>query len=482
MSYARPAAWLLFALAVAHADHAAARTRVAGVFGAHMVLQRDAEAPVWGWAEPGEVVKLSIAGQEHEAKANSAGRWVARLKPMQAGGPYELTVRGEDNAVVTLSDVLVGEVWLCSGQSNMAMTVARAADSQREIAAGEHPQIRMFTVPRRAAAEPQEDTSSAWVVASPATVGNFSAAAYYFGRMLHQELDVPVGLIHTSVGGTAVEAWTSLDAQQAVEELQPVLNAWENRPEPKAANARQAASLAKNRPAALYNGMIAPLAPYAIRGAIWYQGERNSRALSELYGRQLMTLIRDWRRLWNQGDFSFYVVQLPNYTQRQAAPVEENGWVLVREGAMLAAAKTPNAAIAVTTDIGEAGDIHPKNKQDVGKRLALLALAKDYGKDVEYSGPIFKSAEKKGQKVIVRFEHAEGLHARLDADLGGFALRGKDGDWVWASPKIVGKAVELTNPLVSDPQAVRYNWAPNPVGNLVNESGLPAAPFRVELE
>lgn len=497
-------------LAAWAAPAARADVRLPAVFSEHAVLQSGVEAPVWGWASPGEKVTVAIAGQTKTATADAAGRWSLRLDALQPGGPHTLTVQGNNR--LEIEDVLVGEVWIGSGQSNMAMTVQGCKDFDQEKAAARFPKLRMFTVARKTAETPQEECQGEWCVTTPETVGAFSATAYFFGRELHKTLDVPVGLINSSWGGTPVQAWTSLDAQRPLPALAPMFAQWEQRIagyDPEKAKARYEAQLARwkeetekakttgakpprrpqlegdprespHRPASLFNGMIAPLAPYALRGAIWYQGESNAGGDAGLYGLQLRTLIADWRARWNQGDFPFLFVQLPNFRKPQQEPVEPSGWVIVREE-MLKTLAVKNAGMAITVDIGEADDIHPRNKQDVGKRLALWALAHTYGKDVVGSGPIYKSMEKKEGKIVLSFDYAPG--GLVTSDGGppvGFAIAGDDGKFVWAQARIEGSSVVVWSDAVKDPAAVRYAWADNPKANLANKAGLPASPLRTD--
>ena len=492
------------------ATAAAADVRLPAVLGEHMVLQCDVPLPVWGSADPGEEVTVAINGQSKTAVADGAGKWSLRLDAMKAGGPFTLQVQGKNK--IEVGDVLVGEVWLCSGQSNMAMTVGGVRDKDAEIAAADHPKIRMFTAARTTAPEPQHEIKGSWKVCSPKTVAGFSAAGYFFGRELHQKLEVPVGLIDYSWGGTPIQAWTSAKAQEATPELAPLVEnykkavatydpeAAKRRYEKQLATWKESAAKAKsegkafttrrpqmaqppgqspNSPATLYNGMIVPFAPYAIRGAIWYQGEANAGRDAGLYGLQLKTMIADWRSLWQQGDFPFLYVQLPNFMAPQKEPVENGGWPTVREQ-MFKTLAVPNAGMAVTIDIGEANDIHPKNKQDVGIRLAQWALAKTYGRDVVACGPLFKSMRKQGNAVVIEFAYADGLAARNGESLKGFAVAGADKKFVRAEAKIEGTTVIVSSPQVASPEAVRYAWANNPECNLVNKAGLPASPFRTD--
>ncbi len=497
-------------LAVALATGSAAGGVVMpAMFSDHMVLQRGLALPVWGWAKAGEKVTVSIADKSASCRAGENGRWEVRLGSLPAGGPHVLTVKGTNT--LTIEDVLIGDVWLCSGQSNMKMAVSGAKDYPQEQTAANYPQIRHFKTASLAAPEPQDRCEGGWAVCSPDTVGAFTATGYFFGRELHKQLNVPIGLVNSSWGGTAVEAWTSWSAQKDLRPIKPLhkewadkvaaydpdkaaalhaknLETWKNR----AAKARAAGrkpprkptvaadpAVNPNRPANLFNGMIHPLIPYAIRGAIWYQGERNTRGdISKSYGLQLETLIYDWRSRWGY-EFPFAWVQLPNFTEPQVEPVESTGWVMVREG-MLKTLDLSQTGMAITVDIGEAGDIHPKNKQDVGRRLALWALADVYAKPAVASGPIYKAMARQGDAIAIEFNHVgSGLLAK-GGELTGFVIAGADKRFVWADARIVGETVVVSSPQVKDPAAVRYAWAPNPKCNLYNSADLPAGPFRTD--
>ena len=493
---------------------AMADVKLPAVISEHMVLQQDVAAPIWGWADKDEEVTVSITGQSKSAKAGADGKWMIKLDKLPSGGPHELVVKGKNT--LTIADVLVGEVWLGSGQSNMAMTVSRSKDFEVEQAASKLPNIRMFRENSAAATEPQEGGSGKWEVCSPETVGTFSATAFFFGRELHKSLKVPVGLINSSVGGTPIEAWTSMAAQKDLVELKPLFARWDKDSEsydPEKAKAQYEKQLAdwkaaakkardegkqptrppqqpinprKNslHPAVLFNGKIAPLVPYAIRGAIWYQGESNANTIrqgagAENYGLQLRTLIADWRGRWGQGDFPVVWVQLPLFHKAQSEPVEETGWTIVREQ-MLKTLKVPNTGMAITLDLGEANDIHPKDKQGVGKRLAMWALAKVYNqKNAVPSGPLPDGYEITGEEVVLSFRHAAGLKANGE-ELKGFAIAGADQKWRAAMARIDGEDVIVWHPDVKQPKAVRYAWADNPDANLVNGAGLPASPFRTD--
>jgi len=500
---------LVVLIAAQATGSASADVTLPAVFSDHMVLQHGRPLPIWGWAEAGEKVTVSIAGRSASERAASDGRWEVRLAALAPGGPHVLTVKGANS--LTIGDVLIGDVWLCSGQSNMAMAVRSAMNSEQEQAAANYPQIRHFKTASLAIPEPQDRCEGSWAVCSPETVAAFTATGYFFGRELHEQLDVPIGLINSSWGGTAVEAWTSWSAQEDLKPIKPLhkewagkvaaydvdearaqleqnLERWKGRVEKARAAGRKpprrptlAADPAvnPNRPANLFNGMIHPLIPYAIRGAIWYQGERNTRGdISKSYGLQLATMIYDWRSRWGY-EFPFAWVQLPNFTEPQAEPVESTGWVMVREG-MLKTLDLSKTGMAITVDIGEAGDIHPKNKQDVGLRLAAWALADVYGKPGVPSGPVYESMVRKGDSIVVHFANVGGKLMAKGDELAGFAVAGADRKFVWADAKIAGETVVVSSAEVKAPVAVRYAWAPNPNCNLYSSAGLPASPFRTD--
>jgi sialate O-acetylesterase len=401
---------------------------------------------------------------------------------------------------IVVHDVLVGEVWVGSGQSNMEMALQSVRDGAAEVAAANYPLIRIFHVKRLVADQPATDVEAKWEVCAPGTMPRFSAVEYFFGRHLQQALHVPMGLIESDWGGTPAQSWISKEALAAEPSLNFITDAWqktlENYPAAKqkydaalsAWNDNVAKAKAEGRnppprpglpqgpghpntPAGLYNGMIAPLTPYAIRGAIWYQGESNaSEAHAFMYRRVFGGMIQDWRNRWGLGDFPFLFVQLANYKSNQ-------WWPVLRES-QTETLRLRNTAMAVTIDIGETSDIHPKNKQDVGKRLALAALHSVYGKAVEYSGPVFRQASPEGSAMRVYFTHADGMQARGGGAIAGFTVAGADGNFVAADAKIEGDTIVVSSAQVAAPTAVRYAWADDPVANLVNQAGLPAGPFR----
>ncbi|QJE95465.1 sialate O-acetylesterase [Luteolibacter luteus] len=613
------------------------------VFTDNMVLQRDQKDAVWGWSKPGDQVTVSIAGQSATSSAGADGKWSVLLPPLPAGGPHTLTVSGPEN--VTLNNVLVGDVWICSGQSNMEWRVNDTNNAQAEIAAANFPQIRHIEIPHVTAAEPQKTVATdGWKVASPETVSRFTAVGFYFGRKLNEDLKVPIGLIHTSWGGTIAEAWTSKEAltpmndfnqamadlerrtktpepdpqiawyaandegskggsfpwaatdfddsgwstmnqpqewtasnipdvtaldgsvwlrrsvdlpadfagKEAVLSLGPIDDedaAWVNgqkigetagfatpreytvptgllkegknviavrvmdasgkggltgtaetvKLESKGLNPiplagpwhyKVGSDLTKtsafprrmgdnpNVPTVLYNAMIAPLLPYGIKGAIWYQGESNAGRAAQ-YRKLLPTMIGDWRQRFGQGEFPFYIVQLANFMQAKPEPGESE-WAELREAQAMTAKKLPNSGLAVAIDIGEANDIHPRNKQDVGKRLALQALAKTYGQKVVPSGPEFREAKTEGGTIRLSFDYAGGGLVVKGGGLKGFSIAGADKKFVWADAKIDGGTVVVSSPQVPAPAAVRYAWTENPDATLFNAEGLPAIPFRTD--
>ncbi len=630
--------------------------RLPTILGDHMVLQCNTPVPIWGWAIPGEEVTVRIDRESVRVHADQNGRWIAKLPPQPPGGPHELVIatKGE---TVRFTDLLFGEVWVCSGQSNMEWPVAAAQNALQEITTANFPQIRFFIVEKNLSLTPLSDCKGRWEVCSPTTIGKFSAVGYFFGREIHQRLNVPVGLIGTYWGGTPAEAWTDAETLKGDPEFAPIVNrmptpetlpklqeqyeralaewrekailkdpgnrgealgwakpefddsdwetihlpqVWERgssalnidgavwfrklvqvpqewagkelvlhlgpiddydttyfNGEPVGATGpetpnswavprryrvpgrlvRAGANLVAVRvfdqmlkggftglpnmmrleladgsasislagewkfkvefarpasqvpsqpspplntwtPSALFNAMVAPLIPYAIRGVIWYQGESNvGRAYQ--YRKLFPALIASWRKAWGQGDFPFLFVQLANYLPRRSEP-SESAWAELREAQLLTFKTVPNTGMAVAIDIGEADDIHPRNKQDVGKRLALAALAIAYGQKIVWSGPIYRSMRIEGNRIRLFFDHVgSGLVAKGDK-LVGFAIAGKDRKFVWAKAEIEGDTVVVWSEQVPEPVAVRYGWADNPECNLYNREGLPASPFRTD--
>ena len=484
-----------------------AEVKLPAIIGDNMVLQRGKKVSIWGWATPGEEVMVGVSwtSMKWAVTANKDGKWMFKLIPPKTIGPHEMTISGKNE--INLKNIMVGEVWVCSGQSNMQWTVQNSANSKEEIAAANYPNIRLFYVKRTIAHEPQTDCEGSWIECSPETIPGFSAVAYFFGRELHKELNVPIGLIHTSWGGTPSEAWTRRGVLEAEPEARPILERYDeavaNYPqikkeyEQKVEEWKEAAEKAKaegkrvprrpgtpygpenpHAPAGLYNAMIAPLIPYGISGAIWYQGESNAGRAYQ-YRKIFPAMIKNWREDWGQGDFSFLFVQLANFMATKPEP-GDSAWAELRE-AQLMTLDLPNTGMAVIIDIGEADNIHPKNKQDVGKRLALWALAKNYRKNIVYSGPLFKNMNIEDNKAVLSFDHVgSGLMAGGSGKLEGFAIAGSDRKFVWADAKIEGDKVIVSSDKVSVPVSVRYAWADNPVCNLYNKEELPASPFRTD--
>jgi sialate O-acetylesterase len=484
-----------------------ANIKLPAIISDNMVIQRGKKAKIWGRGDPGEQVMVGVSwhSMEWSVVTNGNGDWSFEMSPPKTTGPHEMTLSGKNT--ITIKNILVGEVWVCSGQSNMQMSVRSSANAEQEIAQADYPNIRLFSVERKVADRPQRDCSGIWSLCSPETVPGFSAVAYFFGRELYKELDVPVGLIHTSWGGTPAEAWTRRDVLESEPDCAPILQRFDEAmakyPEAKEKydesliGWKEAVEKAKaegkkpprrpnapfgpgnpHSPAGLYNAMIAPLIPFGIQGAIWYQGESNAGRAYQ-YRTLFPAMITNWRKDWKQGDFPFLFVQLANFMAVDTEPVD-SAWAELREAQLMTLA-LPNTGMAVIIDIGEADDIHPKNKQDVGKRLALWALAKTYGKDLVYSGPIYKSMRTEGNKIVLEFEHVGGgLVAVGGESLKGFAVAGADRKFVWADAAIEGNTVVVSNDEVSEPVAVRYGWANNPVCNLYNKEGLPATPFRTD--
>ena len=457
-------AWLIVGVVLV-SGVARADVKLPRIFGDHMVLQQNTEAAVWGWADAGEQVTVTLGEASATADTGDNGRWSVRLPTQAAGGPHTLTVSGKNT--VQLEDVLLGDVWIGSGQSNMQWSVAQSDNPQDEIAAANYPQIRLFTVTRSIAQEPLDDCEGQWQVCSPESVAGFSAVLYFYGRHLHRELGIPMGLINTSWGGTIAEAWTSHETLASDPDFQPILE--------RSADFRQDTP---NQASVLFNGMINPLIPLAIRGAIWYQGESNVQRAVQ-YQKLFPSMIADWRKHWGQGDFPFYFVQLAPFRYRNLDPrMCAELW----EAQRLTLKKVPQTGMAVTTDIGNVEDIHPKNKQDVGLRLALWALAKTYGREgTVYSGPLYESMEVDGNKVRLKFTHVgSGLASSDGKPLSHFTVAGDDGQFVPAEAVIDGSTVLVSSEAVAGPVAVRFAWRDDAEPNFGNQEGLPASPFRTD--
>jgi len=472
--------WLmsLFVLPVIFLCNASnAEVSVASIFNSNMVLQRDMPIHLWGWANQNEKVIVDFNGQKVSALPGRNGRWEVTLLPMKVSHePLDLRISGENT--ITLNNILIGEVWICSGQSNMDLEMALCLNATQECEEADYPEIRLMKVTGIASHSPRENiVGGQWVVCSPESANVFSGAAYYFGRELFVELGVPIGLIASAYGGSRIQAWIPKNdfnrAEKAGEALEPP------------AEVATAAT-----PCAFFNGMIAPLVPYGVRGVIWYQGESNFEGGMDYFHLQ-RTLIERWRKAWGKNNLSFYYVQLPNYSfSNEAMPEMGDGWASIREG-QSKCLEIPNTGMVTTLDIGEATDLHPGNKQDVGKRLARWALAKDYGKSIVYSGPRYKASVVKGNEVEVSFDHVglglmigeknglEPVKEVVEGQLKWLSLCDGAGKWHWAEAVVEGNTLRVWSEFVDNPTAIRYAYTQNPQGlHLYNKEGLPAGPFR----
>jgi sialate O-acetylesterase len=486
---------MLIVTALASAD-----VRLPAVIGDNMVLQQNTFASLWGWADAGEhvTVKTSWCDDAVNTEASQSGEWLVKVETPKASGPHNITIKGKNT--IELKNVMTGEVWVCSGQSNMQWTVNNSNNAEEEIAAAKHPNIRLFYVPRTVALEPQDDCEADWKECSPETIGGFSAVAYFFGRALHRELNVPIGLIHTSWGGTPAESWTRREILESNDKLVPIVERFEKYRadyprlledhKAKLEEWKVAAEKAKAdgkkppkkpgaprnpvnswTPSGLYNAMIAPLLNCTIQGAIWYQGESNA---SRAYQYQTLfpAMIENWRTDWKLGDFPFYFVQIAPYKGQ----IPE-----IREAQLIAFKKVSNTGMVVTTDIGNVDDIHPRNKQDVGKRLALWALAKTYGeKKIVCSGPVFRAKRIEGNRIRLYFDYVGSGLVAEGGELTHFTIAEKDQDFVPARAVIEGTTVVVSSSNVDNPVDVRFGWENSAEPSLFNKEGLPASPFRTD--
>ena len=504
--------WLIALLATA-AGSAAAETKLPSIFSDHMVLQRGQENRVWGWDKPGTEVTVTFAGATSKAKADANGRWEARLPAMKESAESRtLSVQGSSKK--DLTDVLVGEVWVCSGQSNMGFTVSSCWDADLEIATANYPNLRLISVPNVGSQKPLDDFTGAWERCSPKSVGSFSAVGYFFGLTIQKMINVPVGLIDNAWGGSSAEAWVRRDLLEKDPRFATLMADWKNREatfDMEAAKAAHAKAMAdwkkqadaakaanqfapkpprapqdilkgQHRPGNLYGGCLHPILGYGIRGVVWYQGESNSGRAYE-YRTLFPLMIQHWRDEWKQGDFPFYWVQLADYLNETPEP-GDSAWAELREAQTLSQKALPHTGQAVIIDLGEASDIHPKNKRDVGERLDRWALAKDYGmKTMPYHSPELKDAQfANGRATVTLTDVGTGLRTVDANEVQGFAICGKDRKWHNAQARLLPgqpiHQVQVWSPDVKEPVAVRYAWANNPVCNLYTTEGLPVTPFR----
>jgi sialate O-acetylesterase len=511
MSFSRQfSVFSLSAAALCLSAAAHAEIKPASPFTDHMVLQQEMPVPVWGTAEAGEKITVEFAGQKISTTAAADGRWSVKLKSLKASAESRtITITGNQTAQpIKLNDVLVGEVWLASGQSNMDFSLSKkvkyfagVVNEEQEIAAANYPLIRMFTGNAQKTYAPTNRLGGEWEVCTPENAPAFSAVGYFFARDLQREIKVPVGILTLAFGASTAEAWIQRETLAADPKLKPLLDRFDaavesfrtNRPAlvapPRSedVNATNAAPVGRRRSAGprdpvqdqhnatvLFNGMIHPVIPYALRGVIWYQGESivdaNKGGIA-LYPRVQAALVQNWRQLWH-AELPFYIVQLAGQDAASNSPE-------VRE-AQAAILSLPHTGMAVATDIGERKNVHPHNKQDIGDRLARIALAKVYGQKIEFSGPTFESMNIEGKSIRVTFSHADGLVAK-DGTLKWFTIAGADGKFVPAEAKIDGRSVVVNSPDVTAPLAVRYAWVNFPDGgHLYNGANLPAAQFRTD--
>lgn len=460
----------VLAIVLTFAAAVQAELKLPAMFTSGGVLQQGMAVPVWGWADAGAQVSVAFAGQTKTTKAGTDGRWQVKLDALKKNAKGAVMTITSGDSKLEVKDVLVGEVWFCSGQSNMEWTVGGSI-VPKAVKADSLSMIRHIKVPHVRAGKPAGDFKGAWKSCNAKTIRGFTAVGTFFAYQLQKELDTPVGLIGCNWGGTPIEPWIPPAGYESVKEL----------------NAKKGAS-------SMHNGMAAAVQPYAIAGALWYQGESNG-SEGESYYLKMKALVQGWRITWDQGDFPFYFVQLANWKKPNDNPAGGDGWAKLREAQFKTIRQVPKTGMAVITDIGEAGNIHPKNKFDVGYRLALWALANDYGKkDLVYSGPLYKSLKVEGGKARLSFDHVGGglLAAKKSSPqtidppkpvdkLEGFAIAGADKKWVWATAVVDGKDIVVSSPEVKEPVAVRYGFSMNPIkANLYNKEGLPASPFRTD--
>ena len=483
-----------FMAIAAAAPYAAADVKLPNIFSNSMVLQRDQPNPVWGKAAPGEQVTVAIAEQKHTATADSDGNWKVTLEPMAVGAPKELVVVGKNE--IRITDVLIGEVWVCSGQSNMQWTVNSSTNFSVEALAANYPEIRMINFPQVGTQEAiWSHDDRKWMVCNPQTVGGFSAVGYFFARQLHNTLGVPVGMVNNAWGGSACEAWIDRETLSSDPQYAPLMDRWvgmekrlEELSSSTALDDKQKGELenlrrqmaGNSRPGNIYNGVLKSHLGYGIKGAIWYQGESNAGRAYQ-YRELFPLMISTWRKHWGQGDFPFYYVQLADFMAERAEPAE-SAWAELREAQTMTMSKLPKTGQAVIIDIGEGKDIHPRNKVDVGMRLARWALANDYGLNVPFRSPEYKSMEVVENKAVLSFDHvAKGWRPFDVNEPIGFAIAGEDKKFVWATAKLLPDGrIEVSAEGVQKPASVRYGWADNPVCNMFTGDDLPLTPFRTD--
>jgi sialate O-acetylesterase len=483
----------------------AAGLTVPAVFSDNMVVQQDMVVPVWGKGDAGDNITVTLDKYTAKSVVGQDGKWRCDLPKMTAGGPFTMTIAGKTK--IDIANVLIGEVWFCSGQSNMDFELSRVNNAGEEIKAANYPTLRLFTARQVVAGTPQDNVPGKWIIITPENAAKITALGYFFGREIIKSRKVPVGLVQASCGWTPAESWMSREALMSDPDFHYIVKRWDDSAAPDAkAKYDQAMIEWKtasdtatkdgkplpvkplkpadpnfiHRASGLWNGSVFPLIPYAIRGAIWYQGETNE-VRAHQYRKLFSTLITYWRKAWGIGDFPFLFVQVASVLPPDPVPIESE-WAELRESQAMAL-KLPNTGMAVTVDIGDEKDVHPKNKQDVGLRLGLVARAKVYGeKKLEYSGPQYKSMKVKNGQAVLSFDYiGKGLVVKGGEPLKGFYICGPDKKFVTAQAKISGKNVIVWSDAVKEPVSVRYAWANNPMGcNLFNKADLPAVPFRTD--
>lgn len=492
---------VLLATAKANAD-----VKLPSLFTNHMVLQRDAMVPIWGWAAPGEKVTVNFAGQTKGTVTPQTGKWMIKLNPLKTGLPQTLSITGNNKIIIT--DVLVGEVWICSGQSNMEYSLIHVIGGPEASAQSDNPNLRIFNVPHNGQDQPVDDVSASWVYSSPKSTLNISAVGYWFCSKLQKELGVPVGFINASYGGTTIEGWISrpvlesipgrdrftfIDSMKAdyalrVEKARPIVEQYNLAKAEAKANklpnpplpSGYVTGIETRNPSMLFNGEIYPLIPYAVKGIAWYQGESNAyvgRANS--YKVLLPVLINQWRTDWGLNQLPFLIFQIAPNRKHQKDPNEKSGIAVTQEAQLKTTQQVAHTALVITMDVADT-DVHYKNKEPIGERAMKAALAIAYNRNVEYAGPIFKQMSIKGNKATIEFTHiSSGLMAKGDT-LKGFVIAGKDQRFYFAQAQIKGNTVIVSSADVPNPVSVRYGWADYPDVNLFNKEGLPASPFRTD--
>ncbi len=471
---------LTLALVLNSFNSSEAKVVLPSIFTDNLVLQQKSNTLIWGSAEIGKSIsiKTSWNNKEYKSIADKNGEWEIKVNTPSYGGPYSIQI--SDGDVTQLNNILIGEVWLCSGQSNMEMPLAgwgQVINYEKEISEANYPQIRLLQAKKNTSNSPLlnvELDNAGWQECAPESVSNFSAVAYFFAREIYKKTGIPIGLIHTSWGGTVAQAWVSGPSLETMPDFVDAVNQIEQT----GGAAKEGEKQEPNRATVLFNAMIHPFIKYNIKGAIWYQGESNANKAAQ-YQTLFPLLIKDWRKQWNNNHLPFYFVQLANFMDKDEQPAFKSDWAELRE-AQYKTLSLANTGMAVSIDIGDAKDIHPKNKQEVGRRLALIALNKNYKQKNVYSGPLLKSYKIKGNKVSLTFDHADGLQAKGQNALSGFAVAGEDNKFYWADAVIEGNTVVVTSKEVLNPVHIRYGWGNNPECNLYNGADLPAAPFRTD--